>query len=444
MLSEEKAIIAIIGRVNVGKSTLFNRIVGSKVSIVKDDPAITRDRIYAECKWKEVGFILVDTGGIEYRKNDDIQKKVLSQTKIAIEEANLILFLVDLKEGLQNQDYEIAQIIRKKNKPVILVANKGDIKEGTFKKYEFFALGFGEPFLISAEHNWNIESLLNKIISSLPKQYIYSEKKEEEKIIKVAIVGKPNVGKSSLLNCILGEERIITSEYPGTTREAIEVNYRNENMKLILVDTAGLRDKSIFEKDIEFYGSLRTKRAINDSEIVLLVLDATSPVSVQDKKIAHFIKEQKKAYILILNKSDLLNINWDKDLLIKQVREDLSFLKNIPIIMTSAKTGYNINKIFRKIREISLQYDKQIPTSVLNIFIRKLISSNPPKSWCGGILKIKYITQIGKKPPRFLLLVNNPKFVYKTFLQYLENKFYEEFGFEGSPISFELKRKERR
>lgn len=443
MLTEEKAIIAIIGRVNVGKSTLFNRIIGSKVSIVKDDPAITRDRIYAECEWKEVRFILVDTGGIEYQANDDIQKKVLSQTKIAIEEANLILFLVDLKEGLQNQDYEIAQIIRKKNKAVILVANKGDIKESSIKKYEFFALGLGEPFLISAEHNWNIESLLNKIIASLPQQYIQSEKKEEEKI-KVAIVGKPNVGKSSLLNCILGEERIITSEYPGTTREAIEVNYRYENMKLILVDTAGLRDKSIFEKDIEFYGSLRAKRAINDSEIVLLVLDATLPVSVQDKKIAHFIKEQKKAYILILNKYDLLNINQDKNLLIKQVQEDLSFLKNIPIIMTSAKTGYNINKIFRKIKEISLQYDKQIPASVLNIFIRKVISSSPPKSWCGGILKIKYITQIGKKPPRFLLLVNNPKFMYKTFLQYIENKFYEEFGFEGSPISFELKRKERR
>jgi len=440
MLKEGKPIISIIGRVNVGKSTLFNRIIGSRISIVKDDPGITRDRIYAEGQWKDIRFYLVDTGGIEYQEDGEIQEKVSLQAKIAIEEADLILFLVDLKEGIHRNDFEIARIVRKKNKPVILVANKGDIKEGNIRKYDFFELGLGEPFLISAEQRWNIESLMDKIVELLPQKDIPTGKKEEE-VIKVSIVGKPNVGKSSLLNCILGEERIVTSEKPGTTRDAIEVTYTSDSSRFIFVDTAGLRHKSNFEEDIEFYSNLRAKKAINNSEIVLLILDSRLSVSDQDKKIAQYLKEQKRGYILILNKSDLLSSNSDKNLLIKQVKEDLSFLKNAPVILTSAVTGYNINKIIIKIKEVALQYNKLIPDSILNIFIREVISTNPPKNINGGVLKVNYIKQIGAKPPRFLLLVNNPRFIYKAYLQYLENKLYEKFGFEGSPLVIELKRK---
>lgn len=438
-----KPVVAIIGRINVGKSTLFNRIIGKRIAIVKNEPGITRDRIYSECEWKGCQFILIDTGGIEFIKKEEIQEKISVQTEIAIEEADLIILLVDIKEGINPDDFNAVKIIREKSKPTILVANKGDIQESELKLYEFYELGFGDPFIISAEHGLNVDDLLDRIVSLISKVKVKPEK-EEKNIIKVSILGKPNVGKSSLLNQILGEDRIIVSEHPGTTRDAIEAIFKHNSLKLIFIDTAGLRGKSKLKEDIEYYSTLRTFKAVDNSDIVLLILDSTQGVSIQDKKIASYIKKEKRACIVILNKCDLIKDEVDKSLLIKEIRYELAFIKNSPIILTSSLTGYNIDKIIFKIKEVAFQYNKKIPTSVLNTFVRKIVSKNPPKFVKGNTLKISYITQVGIKPPKFLLFVNNPKLMYNSYHRYLENKLYEAFGFEGSPIIINSTKKDKR
>jgi len=437
-----KPIVAIIGRINVGKSTLFNRITRKRTAIVENEPGITRDRIYAECEWKGKQFTLVDTGGVDFIKREEMQEKITAQTVLAIEEADLIILLVDIKEGINPDDFKVAKAIREKNKPSILVANKGDVRGSELKLYEFYELGFGDPYIVSAEHGLNVDDLLDKIVSDISEVKI---EPEEEDIIKVSIIGKPNVGKSSLLNRILGEDRIIVSEQPGTTRDAIEIIFKHNSLKLIFIDTAGLRGKAKPKEDVEYYSTLRTFEAVHNSDIVLLILDATQGVSMQDKKIANYIQKERKACIIILNKFDLINHNIDKKLFIDEIRYELSFIKNSPVIMTSAITGYNIGKIISKIKEVALEYSKQIPTSALNAFMREVIYKNQPKYVRGNTLKIKYITQTGVKPPRFLLFVNNPKLIYTSYHRYLENKFYETFGFEGSPVVINLaKKKEER
>ena len=434
-----KPIVAIIGRLNVGKSTLFNRITKKRTAIVQNEPGITRDRIYAECEWKGKQFTLVDTGGVDFIKREEMQKKITVQTELAIEEADLIILLVDIKEGINPDDFKVAKAIREKNKPSILVANKGDVKGSELKLYEFYELGFGDPYIISAEHGSNVDDLLDRIVSGISEVKV--EPEEEGNIIKVSILGKPNVGKSSLLNRILGEDRIIVSEHPGTTRDAIEIIFKHNSLKLIFIDTAGLRDKAKPKEDVEYYSTLRTFEAVHNSDISLLLLDSTQGVSMQDKKIANYIQKERKACIIILNKFDLIKDNIDRKLFIDEIRYELSFLKNSPIVMTSALTGYNINKIISKIKEVALQYSKQIPTSVLNAFIREVIFKNPPKYVRGNTLKIRYATQTGIKPPKFLLFVNNPKLMYTSYHRYLENKIYEAFGFEGSPVVINLAKK---
>jgi GTP-binding protein len=435
-----KPIVAIIGRINVGKSTLFNRITRKRTAIVENEPGITRDRIYAECKWKGKQFILVDTGGIDFVKREEMQKKITVQTELALEEADLIILLVDIKEGINPDDFKVAKAIREKNKPSILVANKGDVRGSELKLYEFYELGFGDPYIISAEHGLNVDDLLDRIASYIPDAEAEQEE-EEEGIIKVSIIGKPNVGKSSLLNCILGEDRIIVSEYPGTTRDAIEIIIKHDSLKLLFIDTAGLRSKAKAKENIEYYSTLRTFEAVHNSDIVLLILDATQGVSMQDKKMANYIQDERKACIVILNKFDLIKNDIDKELFIDEIRYELSFLKNSPVVMTSAVTGYNTNKIISKIKEVALQYSKKIPTPALNAFIREIISKNPPKYVRRNTLKIRYATQMGIKPPKFLLFVNNPKLMYASYQRYLENKFYETFGFEGSPVVINLSKK---
>jgi len=436
-----KPIVAIIGRINVGKSTLFNRITKKRTAIVENEPGITRDRIYAECEWKGKQFTLVDTGGVDFIKKEEMQKKITTQTELAIEEADLIILLVDIKEGINPDDFKVAKMIRKENKSSILVANKGDVRESELKLYEFYELGFGDPYIISAEHGLNIDDLLDRIISYISEIKIESE---EENMVRVSIIGKPNVGKSSLLNCILGEDRIIVSEHPGTTRDAIEIIFKHNSLKLLFIDTAGLRHKAKPKENIEYYSTLRTFEAVHHSDIVLLILDSTQGVSTQDKKIANYIQKERKACIIILNKFDLIKDNIDRKLFIDEAEYELSFLKKSPIIITSAITGYNIDKIISKIKEVALQYTKKIPTSVLNTFISEIISKNPPKYVVGNTLKIKYATQTGIKPPEFLLFVNNPKLMYTSYHKYLENKIYEAFGFEGSPIVINLTKKEGR
>jgi len=434
-----KPIVAIIGRINVGKSTLFNRITRKRTAIVENEPGITRDRIYAECEWKGQQFTLVDTGGVDFLIREEMQKKIAVQTELAIEEADLIILLVDIKEGINPDDFKVAKVIREKGKPNILVANKGDVRGSELKLYEFYELGFGEPYIVSAEHGLNVDDLLDRIASSISKVKV--EPEEEEDTIKVSIIGKPNVGKSSLLNRILGEDRIIVSQQPGTTRDAIEIIFKHDSLKLIFIDTAGLRDKAKPKEDVEYYSTLRTFEAVNKTDIVLLILDSTQGVSMQDKKIATYIQKERKACIVILNKFDLIKSNIDKKLFIDEIRYELAFLKKSPIIMTSAITGYNIGKIILKIKEVALQYSKKIPTSALNAFIREVISKNPPKYVRGNTLKIRYATQTGIKPPKFLLFVNNPKLMYTSYHRYLENNIYEAFGFEGSPVVINLAKK---
>lgn len=434
-----KPIVAIIGRINVGKSTLFNRITRKRTAIVENVPGITRDRIYAECEWKGQQFTLVDTGGVDFLIREEMQKKIAVQTELAIEEADLIILLVDIKEGINPDDFKVAKVIREKGKPSILVANKGDVRGSELKLYEFYELGFGDPYIISAEHGLNVDDLLDRIASSISKVKV--EPEEEEDTIKVSIIGKPNVGKSSLLNRILGEDRIIVSQQPGTTRDAIEIIFKHDSLKLIFIDTAGLRDKAKPKEDVEYYSTLRTFEAVNKTDIVLLILDSTQGVSMQDKKIATYIQKERKACIVILNKFDLIKSNIDKKLFIDEIRYELAFLKKSPIIMTSAITGYNIEKIILKIKEVALQYSKKIPTSALNAFIREVISKNPPKYVRGNTLKIRYATQTGIKPPKFLLFVNNPKLMYTSYHRYLENNIYEAFGFEGSPVVINLAKK---
>jgi len=439
----KKPVVSIIGRINVGKSTLFNRITKKKIAIVESEPGVTRDRIYAECEWKEKQFTLIDTGGIDSIKKEKIHKKINTQTELAIEEADLIILLVDIKEGINSDDFKIAKTIRDKNKPSILVANKGDVKGSELKLYEFYELGLGDPFIISAEHGLNVDNLLDRIVSFVSEKKVNPEK-EEKDTIKVSIIGKQNVGKSSILNYILGEDRIIVSEYPGTTRDAIEVTFKRNSLKLVFTDTAGLRDKAKPKEDIEYYSTLRTFKAVNNSDIVLLILDSTQGVSVQDKKIASYIQKEKKACIIILNKSDLIKDEVDKNLLIKETKYELSFIKNSPIMLTSALTGYNIGKIIFKIKEVAFQYSKKISTPILNNFLKKTIYENPPKFIEGNLLKISYATQIGIKPPKFLLFVNNPKLMYTSYYNYLENKIHKAFGFEGSPVIINLIKKDKK
>ena len=439
----EKTVVTIIGRINVGKSTLFNRIIKKKIAIVESEPGVTRDRIYAECEWKGKQFTLIDTGGIDSIKKEEIHKKINTQTELAIEEADLILLLVDIKEGINTDDFKIAKTIRDKNKPSILVANKGDVKGSELKLYEFYELGLGDPFIISAEHGLNVDNLLDRIVSFVSEKKVNPEK-EEKDTIKVSILGKQNVGKSSILNYILGEDRIIVSEYPGTTRDAIEVTFKRNSLKLIFTDTAGLRDKAKPKEDIEYYSTLRTFKAVSNSDIGLLILDSTQGVSVQDKKIASYIQKEKKACIIILNKFDLIKDEVDKNLLIKETKYELSFIKNSPIMLTSALTGYNIGKIIFEIKEVAFQYSKKISTPILNNLLKKTIYENPPKFIEGNSLKISYATQIGIRPPKFLLFVNNPKLMYTSYYNYLENKIHQAFGFEGSPVIINLIKKDKK
>jgi len=442
----KKPIVAIVGRINVGKSTLFNRIIRKRTAIVKDEPGTTRDRIYAECEWKGKQFILVDSGGIDLTKKGEIQRKITAQTELAIEEADLIILLVDVKEGVNQDDFKIVKMIRKKNKPNILVANKGDIKEKNQKLYEIYELGLGEPLIISAEQKLNIDNLLDRIVSTISDQIMVTEDEEEEdkNIIKISILGKPNVGKSSLLNCILGKDRSIVNELPGTTRDAIEVTFKSDNLKAIFVDTAGLRSRSKKKEDIEYYSTLRTIKAVNDSDIGLLILDSTQGISMQDKKIASYIKRAGRACIIILNKYDIIDDKTKNDWLIEEVRHELSFIRNSPIIFTSALINYNIDKIIVKIKEVAFQYNKKIPTPKLNNFIKEIFAKNPPKYIKGGLLKMYYATQAGIKPPKFLLFVNNPSLMYDSYYKYMENQFYKSFGFEGSPIILNLIKKDRK
>lgn len=436
-----KTKVAIIGKTNTGKSTLFNYIVGFRKAIVLPESGVTRDRNYTEVEWHGKVFTLIDTGGIDYNNKDKpLQKMILDQAEKAISESEIILFLLDVMTGIQQEDIDIAAFIRNKNKKVILAINKNDIKEKNYFLSDFYQLGLGEPCLISAEQGTNIYELLDRLTALIPeKEKRIDSAKDFDTVIRVAIIGKPNVGKSSILNAILKEERIIVDESPGTTRDAIEVSLEFDDYKIIFVDTAGLRRKKNVKNKIEYYGNLRAIDSIKKADIVLLVLDGTQIISMQDKRLANRIIEEKKACIVLLNKFDLVKkeIGIDKNQLLKISKYSLKFLKDALILTTIAiEPKKDFLPVLKAIIEIFKKYNKKIVTSKLNNFLQNIVNKRAPKIVSGKRIHFYYITQVGIKPPAFKIFVNNPELLYNSYQRYMENQFVKNFDFKGIPILF--------
>ena len=427
-----KPIVAIVGRPNVGKSTLFNQIGKKRVSIVEDFPGVTRDRIYLDAEWLNREFTMIDTGGIETDTEDKILTAIRHQAKLAMEEADAILFLVDGRAGVTNADEEVATMLRRTKKPVILGVNKIDNINNHELIYEFYNLGLGEPIPISAVNSMNLGDLLDKIIEVLPEESHVNDEKDE---IRVALIGRPNVGKSSLVNAMLGEDRVIVSDIPGTTRDAIDTHFIKDGITFSLIDTAGMRRKGKIDLPVERYSVMRSLRAVDRSDVVLMVIDATSGVTEQDKKIAGYAHEAGKAVVIVVNKWDLIEKD-DKTTLrfTEDIRKELIFMQYAPVVFTSALTKQRVHRLTDLIQYVAEQHTKRVQTSVLNEVITDAVDINPPPSVKGRRLKIFFATQPDVKPPTFILFVNDPEIMHFSYLRFLENRLRESFGFEGTPL----------
>lgn len=427
-----RPIVAIVGRPNVGKSTLFNRIVGDRISIVEDEPSITRDRIYGDGEWLNNHFLLVDTGGIDLDSETELKEEVRKQTKVAIEEAEVILFVVDGRTGIQPMDQEVANMLRKSNKPIVLVVNKADSKQIEEEiKYDFYELGLGEPYLISAEHGLNIGDLLDEVITHFPEE----EPKEEEDRIGISVIGRPNVGKSSLVNSILGVDRVIVDDAPGTTREAVDTYFRVGDSNFVIVDTAGIRKKGKVKPGVEKYSVIRALKAIERSDVVLLVLDATEGITQQDKKVAGYAHEEGKGMVIVVNKWDLIDKETDIDRrYAEEIRYEAGFLNYAPISFVSALTGKRVYEILDIVEYVAEQHARRVKTNTLNNVIEEATAVSEPPSNKGKRLKIYYATQPRVKPPVFVLFVNDPDLMHFSYKRYLKNSLRENFGFAGTPI----------
>ena len=435
-----KPVVAIIGRPNVGKSTFFNYIVGSRISIVEDTPGVTRDRIYGESNWRGRNFTLIDTGGIEPEKNDVILTQMRLQANIAIDIADVIIFVTDVRQGVTAADEEIALMLKKSKKPIILVCNKAD----SFQKfqsdiYEFYNLGIGDPMPVSASNAQGIGDVLDKVYDNLPKK---ADNDEDSERIKVAVIGKPNVGKSSLINKILGENRNIVSNIAGTTRDAIDSYFENEHGKYTFIDTAGIRRKSKVTERIEKYSVLRSLFAIERADVCLMLIDANEGVTEQDAKIAGEAHEAGKGIIIVVNKWD----EYEKDTgtlekYRKAIYEKLSYLSYAPVMFISAKTGQRVDKLFGMINDVAEQNAKRVTTSQLNQVINEAIAIVQPPSDKGKKLKIFYRTQASTKPPTFVIFVNSKDLFHFSYERYLVNQIRKEFGLEGTPIRIIVREK---
>lgn len=435
-----KPIVAIVGRPNVGKSTLFNRLAGGRTAIVEDIPGVTRDRIYRDTEWLGQVFTLIDTGGIDFTSKDNsILGQVRKQVHTAISEADVILFLVDGRAGPTADDQDLGEMLRRSKKPVILVVNKIEEYRNNQTFYEFYGLGLGEPIPVSAANGMNIGDLLDLVSGYLPKQKV---EEAEPDVIKIAVVGRPNVGKSSLVNMILGEDRVIVSDIPGTTRDAIDTPFVRGAQRYVLIDTAGMRKRGNVEESTERYSVMRSLRAIERSDVSLLLLDATCGVTEQDTKIAGFIRESGKGCILVINKWDLIEKD-DKTMnqFEQRVREQLNFIAYAPTLFISALTGQRVGKVVELVDFVAEQQARRVNTSVLNEVITEAVQVNPPPSDKGKRLKIFYGAQVAVKPPHFVLFVNLPELMHFSFQRYLENVFRKNFGFEGAPIRITVKRR---
>ena len=430
-----KPIFAIVGRPNVGKSTLFNKIIGQRISIVEDTPGVTRDRIFADGEWSGKKFTLIDTGGIEPKNDSEILTEMRNQANLAIEMADVVIFMVDIKDGLTAADADVAAMLQKSKKPVVLVCNKSDSPgEVPMEYYEFFNLGLDEPVAVSSIHGLGVGDLLDKVYS-----YVDFSKTDEieEDIIKVAVIGKPNVGKSSLINTILGEKRVIVSNVAGTTRDAIDTYYERDGQKYLFVDTAGMRKKGKIEENIERYSVIRSLAAIDRCDVVLVMIDATEGVTEQDSKIAGYAHNAGKASIVVVNKWDLVEKETNT---MKNFKNDvlngLPFMQYAPSEFVSAKTGLRLNKLFELIKFVNAQNAVRIPTGVLNDVLNDATSMVQPPSDKGRRLKIYYITQASTRPPTFILFVNDKELAHFSYVRYIENKIREAFNLNGTPVKF--------
>lgn len=432
-------IVAIVGRPNVGKSTLFNKLVGDRVSIVNNEPGVTRDRLYRNIEWLGKEFVLVDTGGLEPSNNDFIMSKIKEQAWVAIDEANVVLFLVDGKVGVTALDEEIANILRKKDKKVVVVVNKIDnYQKDSENILEFYSLGFETIVGISAEHKTNLGDLLDIVVEKFER----IENNEDEKRLKLAVLGRPNAGKSSFVNKLLNKERSIVSDMAGTTRDSIDTDFNYMGEKYTIIDTAGIRKKSKFEDSIEYYSVLRAIKAIDRADVCVLLLDATEFITEQDKRVAGLIFEAKKPMIIAINKWDLLekDNNTVKEFT-EKVKIQMPFINYVPVITMSALTGKRTVEVLKLVKSLNEEYNKKIGTGVLNQVLSDIIAQNPVPTRKGRTVKINYMTQISTAPPKFVFFVNNPELVHFSYKRYIEKKLREYFGFEGCPIEMIFNKK---
>ena len=428
-----KPIVAIVGRPNVGKSTLFNQIGKRRVSIVDDMPGVTRDRIYMDAEWLNHTFTMIDTGGIEFEDDDHILKSMRQQALVAMEEADVIVFVVDGRAGLTTADEEVGRMLRNTKKPVILAVNKIDSPQLEAGVYEFYSLGLGEPLGIAASNSLGLGDLLDAVVAAFPEND--GEDKEEDEI-SIAVIGRPNVGKSSIVNALIGENRVIVSNVPGTTRDAIDTHFVSDNIKFMLIDTAGMRRKGKIDEAIERYSVMRSLRAVDRADVVLMVINAEEGITEQDKKIAGYAHESGKGVIIVVNKWDVFPDKDDKSTLrfTEDLRDEIGFLQYAPVLYTSALTGQRIHRITELVKYVADQQSMRIQTSVLNELIRDAVSVNPPPSHRGKQLKIFFMTQADIQPPKFIIFVNDPELMHFSYLRFLENRLRESFGFEGTPL----------
>lgn len=433
---KSRPIVAVVGRPNVGKSTLFNALAGAKISIVKDTPGITRDRIYADVTWLDKNFTLIDTGGIEPDSKDIILSQMREQAQIAIDTADVIMFMVDVKQGLLDADSKVADMLRRSGKPIVLTVNKvDDFQKYNADIYEFYNLGIGEPFPISSVNKLGLGELLDEVTSYFKKDA--AEEEEEDGRIKVAIVGKPNVGKSSIINKLIGENRVIVSDIAGTTRDAIDTDITYQGKEYVFIDTAGLRRKNKIKEELERYMIIRTVSAVERADIVVLVIDAAEGITEQDAKIAGIAHDRGKATIIVVNKWDVVEKdNKTVNQYTQKIRQILSFMPYAEITFISALTGQRLFKLYEIIDAVYENHAMRVATGILNEIMTEAVAMQQPPSDKGKRLRLYYITQVAVKPPTFVIFVNDKALMHFSYTRYIENQIREAFGFKGTPLKF--------